>query len=198
MATERQRAANRQNASKSTGPKSEGGKRRSSQNARRHGLTTPPSVDRVRFHLRLILGDAAAELAPLTADPYLQAARTLAEAEARLEKVRAAEDGFLLAQEEGRHLDDHLKRVSEVICREWREVKGVSEGVSRLILASRGDVPYRETRKVTVSWESVAARLRTLLRYRREAEVRRQKALRNWIEVARPRPRPAGFRNEAK
>jgi hypothetical protein len=184
MANERQRAANRRNARKSTGPKSEGGKRRSSQNARPHGLTTPPSPDRVRVHLRLILGDDAAELAPLIADPRLQAARSLAEAEARLERARAAEEGFLLAVEEGRHLDDHLKQVSEEIRRRWQEVKGVSPEASRRILASKGKVPYEETRKVTVTWESVAARLRTLLRYRREAEVRRRKALREWIELA--------------
>jgi hypothetical protein len=187
MASERQRVANRRNARKSTGPKSEGGKRRSSQNARRHGLTTPPSPDLVRFHYRLILGDDAAELVPLTADPRLQAARSLAEAEARLERARAAEEAFLVAVEEGRHLDDHLKQVSEEIRRRWQEVKGVSPEVSRLLLASKGQVPYKETRKVTVTWESVAARLRTLLRYRREAEVRRRKALREWIELTESR-----------
>lgn len=40
MATERQRAANCANAKKSTGPKSRAGKKRSSQNAYRHGLAT--------------------------------------------------------------------------------------------------------------------------------------------------------------
>jgi hypothetical protein len=38
MATERQLAANRRNANKSTGPRSSAGKRRASQNARRHGF----------------------------------------------------------------------------------------------------------------------------------------------------------------
>lgn len=38
MASERQIAANRRNATMSTGPQSEGGKRRSSQNSRTHGL----------------------------------------------------------------------------------------------------------------------------------------------------------------
>jgi hypothetical protein len=39
MATEKQIAANRQNALKSTGPRSPAGKRRSSHNAYRHGLS---------------------------------------------------------------------------------------------------------------------------------------------------------------
>jgi len=43
MASERQIAANRRNACKSTGPRSASGKKRSSKNAFRHGLTVPPS-----------------------------------------------------------------------------------------------------------------------------------------------------------
>src|SRR5262245_18512514 len=39
MATEKQLAANRQNAKNSTGPRTEAGKRRSRRNALRHGLT---------------------------------------------------------------------------------------------------------------------------------------------------------------
>ena len=39
MATDKQIAANRENAKKSTGPRTEPGKRRSRRNAYRHGLT---------------------------------------------------------------------------------------------------------------------------------------------------------------
>jgi hypothetical protein len=45
MASERQCAANRANAKKSTGPKSRAGKMRSSWNAYRHGLSAPPLAD---------------------------------------------------------------------------------------------------------------------------------------------------------
>jgi hypothetical protein len=41
MATERQRAANRANAARSGGPRSQAGKRRSSQNSFQHGLSRP-------------------------------------------------------------------------------------------------------------------------------------------------------------
>ena len=45
MATERQIAANRQNARSSTGPRTEQGKRRSRRNAIRHGLTAETVID---------------------------------------------------------------------------------------------------------------------------------------------------------
>ncbi len=41
MASPKQRAANRHNALRSTGPRTEGGQRRASINALKHGLTTP-------------------------------------------------------------------------------------------------------------------------------------------------------------
>ena len=44
MTSFRQIAANRRNASKSTGPTSEEGKRRSRRNAVRHGLTAEPAT----------------------------------------------------------------------------------------------------------------------------------------------------------
>src|SRR5471030_2338430 len=47
MATERQIAANRQNAKKSTGPKTEDGKLRSRKNAFRHGLTAQTVISLV-------------------------------------------------------------------------------------------------------------------------------------------------------
>ena len=45
MATEKQIAANRQNAKRSTGPRTDDGKRRSRRNAMRHGLTAETVID---------------------------------------------------------------------------------------------------------------------------------------------------------
>jgi len=47
MATEKQIAANRANAQKSTGPKNAAGKLKSSRNAYRHGLSHPLRLDPV-------------------------------------------------------------------------------------------------------------------------------------------------------
>jgi hypothetical protein len=47
MATEKQIAANRANAQKSTGPKTVAGKQNSSRNAYRHGLSYPMRLDPV-------------------------------------------------------------------------------------------------------------------------------------------------------
>src|SRR5262245_18861999 len=45
MASEKQVAANRQNAKNSTGPRTEAGKRRSRRNALRHGLTAETVIE---------------------------------------------------------------------------------------------------------------------------------------------------------
>jgi hypothetical protein len=45
MATEKQLRANRENAKKSTGPKTAGGRARSSRNALSHGLSRPLTLD---------------------------------------------------------------------------------------------------------------------------------------------------------
>lgn len=47
MATDKQIAANRANALKSTGPRTPAGRSRAAQNARRHGLSVPQDMDLV-------------------------------------------------------------------------------------------------------------------------------------------------------
>ena len=86
MATERQIAANRRNASKSTGPRSSAAKKRSSQNAYRHGLTlslssSPAFAKRLDERARKIAGNSKSEI-------VLQYARTAAQAEFDLACVR--------------------------------------------------------------------------------------------------------------
>jgi hypothetical protein len=85
MASERQIAANRQNAQKSTGPRSTSGKKRASNNALRHGLSKPMSsaelTRAVEALARDIAGDAADRLT-------LDLAREAAEGMLELERVR--------------------------------------------------------------------------------------------------------------
>jgi hypothetical protein len=85
MASQRQIAANRRNARSSTGPRSASGKKRASQNAYRHGLTTPLSgaefAREVEMLARQIAGDTEDKIT-------IELARDAAEAEFELARVR--------------------------------------------------------------------------------------------------------------
>lgn len=85
MASERQIAANRRNAAKSTGPRSAGGKQRSRQNAVRHGLfslaTRISALEEIEALARLYAGEGADEIA-------LVNARSAAEANIELNRAR--------------------------------------------------------------------------------------------------------------
>jgi hypothetical protein len=88
MTSERQRAANRANAAKSTGPRTKAGKAKASQNARWHGLNValsrePGAVDEVERLAQAIVVDAA----QLDLIDY---ARRVAEAEIDLRRVQRA------------------------------------------------------------------------------------------------------------
>jgi hypothetical protein len=87
MASGRQRAANRRNAQRSTGPRSAAGKRASRQNALRHGLTArlgeDPARDRqVETLAKLIAG-------PDPTGSQLHYARIAADATLRIKQIRA-------------------------------------------------------------------------------------------------------------
>src|SRR6516165_4187339 len=86
MATDRQIAANRRNARKSTGPRSHGGKKRASRNAYQHGLclgsgSVGAFVREVERLARKIAGDSAGNA--------LMMERATAVAEAGLDVARA-------------------------------------------------------------------------------------------------------------
>lgn len=87
MASDRQRAANRRNAQRSTGPRSAAGKRRSSQNALRHGLAaqlgSDPAHDRrVEALTKILTG-------PEGSPSELNYARVVADATLQITRIRA-------------------------------------------------------------------------------------------------------------
>ena len=87
MATEKQMAANRSNAQKSTGPKTAAGKLRSSRNANRHGLSCPLRLDPVTS----AKADAIAR-ALIVGDPNEEKLRSAAEfaaAQLELQRIRS-------------------------------------------------------------------------------------------------------------
>jgi hypothetical protein len=93
MASERQIAANRLNARKSTGPRSRAGKRRASGNAYRHGLASSRNLNAVTARqldqlAREIAGDSKSEI-------ILELARSAAEAELDLARARLAGVGLI-------------------------------------------------------------------------------------------------------
>ena len=88
MASERQIAANRRNARKSTGPRSGAGRKRASRNAYRHGLTlsissTAAFAKQLDKLVHKIAGDTEDEI-------VLERARAVAQAELELARVRRA------------------------------------------------------------------------------------------------------------
>ena len=88
MATEKQIAANRNNAQKSTGPKTAAGRLKSSRNAYRHGLSLP-------LHLDMSTSAKADAIARALADDQsdeeeLAAAAEVARAHLELLRIRAA------------------------------------------------------------------------------------------------------------
>jgi len=177
MTTRRQLAANRANARRSTGPKTAAGKVRSAGNARRHGLTAPLETSALRAWYRVILADPSASPDPLERDPRRRAARDLAEAEAQLQRVRLAEEQYLLdpegdlsrAELELIETDDLMQDVAEYAG--WdRRGRWLMDRVSKMM--------RRETERRRKSQERLG---RTLARYRGEAEARRRTALRRWI-----------------
>jgi hypothetical protein len=85
MTSERRLRANRNNAKRSTGPKTAAGKARSARNARRHGLSVPISSDQ---QLAAAANDLARRIAGDQSSPHLaKSSRAIAEAE--LDVLRA-------------------------------------------------------------------------------------------------------------
>ena len=88
--------ANRRNAQQSTGPRTEAGKKTSSLNALRHGLTARvvvlPSEDLAAY--RHFSDEFLVDLAPETFSER-QCAQTIIDTQWRLNRVRSIEDGML-------------------------------------------------------------------------------------------------------
>lgn len=84
--TSNRQTANRGNARRSTGPRTQAGKSRSSTNARRHGLSIPIHADlildaRAKALARAIAGDGASP-------EWMEIARRIAEATVDLARIR--------------------------------------------------------------------------------------------------------------
>jgi hypothetical protein len=92
MASERQIAANRRNANKSSGPRSAAGRKRASNNAYRHGLFSKRAraavTEEMQALARIIAGEVTSAIA-------LEHASVAAEAEVELGRIRDAKRGLI-------------------------------------------------------------------------------------------------------
>jgi hypothetical protein len=96
MTSERQIAANRRNATKSTGPTTAKGKSRSSRNALRHGLSRPRRLEAQESAIAAKIAEFAQTLVGEDTSPTeIALARAVAEAQFDLRRVRQHREALL-------------------------------------------------------------------------------------------------------
>jgi hypothetical protein len=184
MASERQIAANRRNARKSTGPRSGAGKKRASRNAYRHGLTL--SITSTAAYAKQ-LDKLVREIAGDTEDPILlDRARAIAQAELELVRVRRAKLALIERACAFGELDPtrSLSSATRII----QLLNAFYPG--RVGLPKPSDasatMPSQEPERSAEAIRRVLPKLRKLNRYERRAAARRDRAVavgRTKIEV---------------
>jgi len=173
MASERQIAANRRNARKSTGPRSGAGRKRASRNAYRHGLTLN-ITSTAAFAKQL--DKLARKIAGNTDDAItLERAREIAQAELELARVRRAKIAVIERASAFGELDPPQLTVIQMI----RLLNAFDR--NRLIvpkpIGTLATVPSQEPDRSAEAVRRVLPELRTLDRYERRAAVRRDRAV---------------------
>ena len=112
MASERQLRANRENAMRSTGPKTAAGRLKSSRNALRHGLSLPLTADPAAT---MKAGQIAQLLAPEAAnDLQVVAAVEMAQAQVQLLRVAAVRRKLIAGLEVGSVNLNQVRRLAAV------------------------------------------------------------------------------------
>jgi len=176
MASEQQIAANRRNARRSTGPRSETGRKRSSRNSLRHGLAAARSVNAKRIE------DLAHEIAGATTDLVtLEYARAIAQAEFDQVEIRGAKVALIsrvmtfgvVKRPPASHLIRAAKRVFRALDR------------GKLIPFEGFEAPALPTTEPECTAEAMRRALPELIkleRYERRAAGRRARALRNFLK----------------
>jgi hypothetical protein len=173
MTTEKQIAANRQNARRSSGPRSGEGKRRSSQNAYRHGLSVG-----VNAHVEFKDIEALArKIAGNSTDVVvLECVRAFAQAEFDLARIRRLKVALV----------SHVMAFGEfeppAAFQSLREINQFFKGFDRgeLILPERSQPPPMPTTEPERSAEAIQRALPELMRlnrYERHAGARRAHAM---------------------
>jgi hypothetical protein len=170
MATERQIAANRRNAVKSTGPRSSAGKRRARRNSYRHGLSVaaagrPEQVERLARKIAGADGDAM----------ILEQARSVAQAQLDLTQIRRMRASLIQRMAEFGVLDtpDPLGT--------FRDIKRILKSFDRglpwdLSVPPPPSMPSSELDRTAEAIRRALPELLKLDRYERSATARRDRA----------------------
>jgi hypothetical protein len=175
MASERQIAANRRNARRSTGPRSGAGRKRASRNAYRHGLTL--SITSTAAFVKQ-LDKLARKIAGNTDDAItLERAREIAQADLDLARVRRAKPALIERAAAFGELDPPQLTVTQMI----RVLNAFDRG--RLIVPKPIDalvtMPSQELDRSAEAIRRVLPELRRLDRYERRAAAQRERAVRS-------------------
>lgn len=174
MTSDRKADANRRNALRSTGPRTQTGKRRVSRNSTKHGLTGALPMEEVLAWYRVFMGDENARIKPFDQDRRARAALNLAEAQVQLQRVRRAEAKLmheLMLEADPVSVPDaeeDLEKSLEERVAEFLDQRRSAADASAVGGAGRLDA---------------VGQLKKLLRYRNEAESRRRRALHEWGTV---------------
>jgi hypothetical protein len=181
MATERQIAANRRNAGKSTGPRSRAGKKRARQNAYQHGLTTSPHdsatvAKQVERLAREIAGNTDNEI-------VLQHAREAAQAEIDLARVRRVKVAFIERASAIGTLD--RPQIFNSVREASRFLNSIGRGETPT-LPDRADplstMPTQEPERTAEAVRRALPDLVKLDRYESQAAARRHRAIRKIVK----------------
>jgi hypothetical protein len=184
MASERQIAANRRNAQKSTGPRTKTGKARASGNPYRHGLRSRRPISQSRSQG---IEELARKIAGNASPIVLEWARTAAEAEldlARLRRIRA-----ILIEQAIRPSELPprlpLSSVTEIrLLHRWRKNSNMSLAGAN----SAASLPLAEPDRTVEGMRQLLSQLQIIARYEQRAWSRRQKNLRSITQALSLKP----------
>jgi hypothetical protein len=173
MASERQIAANRRNARKSTGPRSGAGRKRASRNAYRHGLTlsissTAAFAKQLDKLVHKMVGDTEDEI-------VLERARAVAQAELELVRVRQAKVAVIERASAFGELDPPQLTPGEFN----RLLNAALRGGDFEFIDASATMPSQEPERSAEAVRRALPELRKLDRYERRAAAQRDRAVRH-------------------
>jgi hypothetical protein len=181
MASERQIAANRRNARKSTGPRSGAGRKRASRNAYRHGLTlnitsTAAFAKQLNKLARKIAGDTKDAIT-------LERARAVAHAELDLARVRRAKVALIERASAFGELDPPRLTVTQVIrlLNAFERGRPIPQPIDAL-----ATMPSQEPGRSAEAVRRALPDLRKLERYERRSAARRDRAALDIVDRIKP------------